>query len=218
MTSDLTIEIAGEALSLMPERAIYWARRGLLVVADLHWGKAATFRAAGLAIPPGSTSGDLARLDRALERTGARRLALLGDALHARAGRNGASLERVAEWRNHWKELDVTLVRGNHDRAAGDPPSEWRFVCVNEPLAEPPFVLCHHPQESAAGYVLAGHLHPAAQLRGLGGQSARLPCFWFGARAGVLPAFGSFTGTALIHPRPGDQVFVLADGELLAVT
>lgn len=217
MAADLTIELAGETLALLPERAIYWPRRELLLVADMHWGKAATFRAAGLAIPPGGTSDDLARLERALDRTGARRLALLGDALHARAGRAGAAFGRVAAWRERWRELDVTLVRGNHDRGAGDPPPEWGFACVDQPLAELPFVLRHHPQESPSGYVLAGHLHPAAQLRGAGRQSARLPCFWFGQRVGVLPAFGGFTGSALVRPQPGDRVFVLADGEVLAV-
>ena len=217
MTIDVSIELAGEQIALLPERALYWPRRQMLLVADLHWGKAATFRAAGLAIPPGGTTDDLARLDRALERTGARRLALLGDALHARAGRRGAAFERVAAWRARWPELEITLVRGNHDRGAGDPPPEWRFERADEPCIEAPFVLCHHPHEAPAGYVRAGHLHPAAQLRGAGRQQARLPCFWLGERVGVLPAFGGFTGSALASPRPGDRVFVIADGAVLPV-
>ena len=69
--TDLPIELAGESVSLLPERAIYWPREGALIVADLHWGKAASFRAAGVPIPSGTTSADLARLNRALDRTGA---------------------------------------------------------------------------------------------------------------------------------------------------
>ena len=215
MTNDITIELAGEALQLLPERAIYWPRRATLIVADLHWGKDATFRAAGLAIPPGTTADDLARLDCALERTGAARLLLLGDLLHARAGRDAATFARVAEWRARHAELAVTLVRGNHDRGAGDPPAKWGFAVAGEPLLVEPFVLCHHPQESPAGYVLAGHLHPAARLRGAGRQQLQLPCFWFGPQAGVLPAFGGFTGGALVRPAPGDRVFVLAGDAVL---
>ena len=67
-----------------------------------------------------------------------------------------------------------------------------------------------------AGYALAGHVHPAVRLRGEG-ESLRLPCFWFGARYGVLPAFGAFTGTAEVRPREGDQVFVIAEDEVLRV-
>jgi metallophosphoesterase superfamily enzyme len=67
------------------------------------------------------------------------------------------------------------------------------------------------------GYALAGHIHPAVRLTERGGQSLRLPCFWFGARVGVLPAFGAFTGSARVRPRAGDQVFVVADGEVIGV-
>ena len=49
------------------------------------------------------------------------------------------------------------------------------------------------------------------------GDSVRLPCFWFGSRYGVLPAFGAFTGTADVLPRRGDQVFVIAEKEVLKV-
>ena len=188
----------------------------MLIVADLHWGKAATFRAAGLAIPEGGAD-DLARLDRALQRTGAQRLMLLGDLLHARAGRTESVLAQLGAWRARWPALDITLVRGNHDRGAGDPPPGWRFECVDEPFMIEPFALCHHPKESDRGYVLAGHLHPAVQLRGAGRQQLKLPCFWFGPRIGVLPAFGGFTGNALIAPAPGDRVVALAGDELAEI-
>jgi hypothetical protein len=36
--------VAGEKLGLFAERAIYWPARSTLLVADPHFGKAATFR------------------------------------------------------------------------------------------------------------------------------------------------------------------------------
>jgi metallophosphoesterase superfamily enzyme len=75
----------------------------------------------------------------------------------------------------------------------------------------------HEPGPSRrGGYALAGHIHPAVRLTS-GEESLRLPCFWFGARYGVLPAFGAFTGTAEIRPRRGDQVYVVAEQEVLKV-
>ncbi len=214
---DLTIELAGETVVLLPERALFWPRRAALLIADPHWGKAAAFRAAGLAIPGGTTAGDLLRLGRALERTGAERLFILGDLLHARSGRAPATLAAITEWRHHHAEIDITFVPGNHDRRAGDPPPEWAFRAAAAPLLAPPFALLHAPAEVPAGYALAGHLHPAARLRGAGRQRLRLPCFWFGPRVGVLPAFGSFTGSAEVVPAPADRVFVLAEDEILAI-
>jgi metallophosphoesterase superfamily enzyme len=88
---------------------------------------------------------------------------------------------------------------------------------VNPAEAMAPFALVHEPAPVRGGYALAGHIHPAVRLAERGGQSLRLPCFWFGPRGGVLPSFGAFTGSALVRPRAGDQVFVVADGEVIGV-
>lgn len=211
------VELAGERLVLLPERAAFWERAATLLVADAHWGKAAAFRAGGIAVPGGTTAEGLARLAAALERTGARRLVFLGDLLHAREGRAPATLAAVRGWRERHAGVEMLLVRGNHDRRAGDPPPELGIACVDEPRVEPPFALRHHPEPSAEGYVLAGHLHPGVRLAGAGRQRERLPCFWLGAGVGVLPAFGDFTGLAEVRPAPGDRVFVVAEGEVVEV-
>lgn len=216
--SDARVRLAGEEVVLLPERALYWPGAATLVVADLHWGKAATFRAAGIPVPGGATGADLARLDLALERTCARRLVVLGDLFHARAGRIATrTLTELRRWRGLRETLEIQLVRGNHDRHAGDPPADLRINCVDAPAFMPPFVLRHEPGDVAGGYVLAGHVHPGIVLAGPGLQRARLPCFWLGPRGAVLPAFGSFTGFGPVDPAPGDRIFVLADDEVLAL-
>ncbi|MBC8075818.1 MAG: ligase-associated DNA damage response endonuclease PdeM [Chloroflexales bacterium] len=214
---DLTIELAGETVALLPERALFWPRRATLFVADAHWGKAASFRAAAIALPGGTTSDDLARLDRLLARTGAQRLVLLGDLFHARAAKATRTLDAIAAWRSRNAQLEIALVRGNHDRSAGDPPAALAITSHNEPLDDPPFALRHFPRESAGGYTLAGHLHPGVVLAGAGRQRLRLPCFHLGPHMGVLPAFGSFTGSATMRRGDHDRVFVIADDEILAM-
>lgn len=214
--TDLTISLAGESVALLPERALYWPRLATLIVADLHWGKADTFRAASIPIPGPLTDDDLARLATLITRTNARRVVVLGDLLHARAGRTLQTLAAVEQWRATIPNVDLLLVRGNHDTHAGDPPAEWRIECVDAPYPLAPFVLAHHPAPSPDGYVLAGHLHPAVNLRGRG-DSLRLPCFWFGNEIGVLPSFGSFTGSATIRPNPADRVFVIAGSTVLSI-
>ncbi|HEU4474658.1 MAG TPA: ligase-associated DNA damage response endonuclease PdeM [Gemmatimonadales bacterium] len=217
--TEIALTLAGEDVRLLPERALFWPRACTLVVADVHWGKAATFRAAGIPIPGGTTSEDLSRLDAALRRSGARRLLVLGDLFHAKAGRVATrTLAELRGWRERCTGLEIQLVRGNHDRHAGDPPEDLRINCVNSPAFLPPFVLRHEPRDSPEGYTLAGHLHPGVVVSGPALQRERLPCFLVGSRVTVLPAFGSFTGMASVMPQPEDHAFVIAAGEVLRVS
>ena len=207
--------IRGEELQLFAERAAYWGRASTLLVADPHFGKAATFRAAGIPVPRGTTADALARLDVLLARTAASRIVFLGDFLHAREGRAPATLDALRGWRDSHGDVEMLVVRGNHDRHAGDAPPELGIDSMNGPLVEPPFVLAHHPAVSDAGYVLAGHLHPSVDLTGPGRQYARLPCFWLGSATAVLPAFGDFTGLWSVTPAVGDRVFVVAGSDVV---
>ena len=211
------VEVQGESLLLLPERALFWERTGTLIAADVHLGKAASFRAAAIPLPGGTTTATLLRLSTALAHTGARRLLLLGDFFHAKSGRASRTLAAIADWRSRHADLEIVLIRGNHDRGAGDPPAEWRFDCKDEPWIEPPFAFRHHPAEENGGYVLAGHIHPAVALSGPARQRERLPCFFFGERLALLPSFGDFTGGASVRLRRGDRAYVVAGDEIVAV-
>lgn len=213
----LFIEVAGEALQLLPERAVFWPAGRLLLVADAHFGKAASFRAQGVPVPGGTTAETLARLDAAVARCGASRIAFLGDFLHSRQGRVPATLEALAAWRRRQLDLELLLVRGNHDARAGDPPESLGVRVESEPYSAGPWLLCHEPGPRVGGYVLAGHIHPALRLMGRANERLRLPCFWFGEAAAVLPAFGAFTGTAVVDPAAGDRVWVIAGERVLEV-
>jgi DNA ligase-associated metallophosphoesterase len=213
----VTVEVAGEELWLLPEKALYWPAKRTLVVADLHIGKAAAFRAGAIAVPEGTTRETLARLELAIGRCPAERLLCLGDLLHAPTGRAEGTMAAVAEWRLGRPDLQILLVRGNHDLRAGDPPESWDIKCADEPVVEGPFVWRHRPEEDDRGYVVAGHLHPAVRLTGRGRTSVTLPCFYLGRRLAILPAFGSFTGTATVRPKVGERVYVVAEGEVIAV-
>lgn len=209
------LNIAGEPLQLSAHRALFVPRLSTIVVADLHWGKAATFRAKGVPLPPGVTSSDLERLSHVLEETGANHVVIIGDLLHARAGRHERTLAAIAAWRAQYPSLRMTLVRGNHDAHAGDPPASLNIECIDGPLLIGPFACQHHPHAHPTHYVLAGHLHPHVHLRGRGRQTVRLPCFAFCAEGAVLPAFTSFTGGGAYTPVAGDRIYAIADGEII---
>lgn len=204
--------LPAEPLQLLPQRAAFVPAQGWLLVADAHIGKGSSFRRLGVPVPGGTTAGTLARLDAALAVTGARGIAFLGDLLHSRQGRSGATLEAVERWRARHPGLELVLVRGNHDRHAGDPPPGWGVRCVEEPWrVGNVLALAHHPARLPGAYVLAGHVHPAAALHGRAGQRLRLPCFHFEDGLGLLPAFGEFTGSHLVHRSAAGRTFVIAE-------
>jgi len=211
------VQWAGETLALLPERAIAWAAGGVLFVADLHLGKAATFRALGQPVPGGTTAQNLARLDALLARHAVRHLVLLGDFLHAAQARTPSLLAALQAWRERHAGLACTLVRGNHDSRAGDPPPDLGIEIVDEPRLIGPFACCHHPQTHASHFVLAGHVHPVCSLHGGGRDSVRLPCFVQEGDQAILPAFGEFTGGWHVQRAPGRRFYAVGGDAVWAL-
>jgi uncharacterized protein len=207
----LHVEIGGAPLVLLAERAVFLPEQGALLVADVHVGKAASFRGLGVPVPHGTTHGTLARLSGALAATGATRLIVLGDFVHSARSFAASTREAWSTWRATHARLPITLLRGNHDARAGDPPPDLRIEVIDTPLRCGPYLLAHEPEPMPEGYVLAGHMHPCVRVGGHGFNSLRLPCFHFGARVGVLPAFGEFTGSHVLPREEGDRVFAIAE-------
>lgn len=213
---DHALRIAGEDVLLLAHKAVYWPRRKMLVVADIHFGKAASFRALGVPVPRGTTSENLAALDTVMALHETVEIVFLGDFLHAKAGHAPATLAAMLAWRARHPDLRLKLVRGNHDVRAGDPAAGLGMRVVDEPYLLAPFALCHHPDAAAPAYVLAGHVHPVFLL-GSGREVLRLPCFVVGDGRALLPSFGAFTGGHPVRRQPGDTIFVTGGEAVLRV-
>ena len=206
----VTIEVAGQAMVLLPQKAALLPHSHTLLIADAHIGKATSFRALGVPVPGGTTSETLAGLQALVARHEVRRIVFLGDFLHSARSHAAATLAAVGRWRTQHPALQLVLVRGNHDDRAGDPPAELGFEVVDEPLREGALALCHHPRPLDDAFVIAGHLHPCVSVHGRARERLRLPCFHWLDRMLVLPAFGSFTGMHPVRRTSGDRVFAVA--------
>jgi DNA ligase-associated metallophosphoesterase len=217
VVSHATVHWAQETLHLLPDHALWWPAEHTLFVADLHLGKAASYRALGQPVPSGSTLDNLRRLTTLIEQHQAQQLVFLGDLLHAAAGRTPDLLSELTRWRARHAKVAITLVRGNHDDRAGDPPPAVQIAVVDEPWLLGPFACCHHPQTHATHFVLAGHDHPVLHLSGPARDRLRLPCFVSDAHQATLPAFGAFTGGHPVHQRAGRSLHAVGGGRVWAV-
>ncbi len=213
MPTDRLLTLGGQTLHLLPERCAFWQEARVLLVADLHLGKAAHLRHHGLAIPEGHTAEDLDRLSRAIHRSGAREVVCCGDFFHAPTAQSPVILALVEHWRATHPDIQFTLITGNHDRGLAMPPLSCGIDLPGPVQFRSPFCFIHDPAGAtgAPHFTISGHLHPVAALPAGGGPSLRAPCFWYQAarQTLVLPAFSTFTAGVSMRPPPADLVFAI---------
>nr|WP_295867168.1 ligase-associated DNA damage response endonuclease PdeM [uncultured Chitinophaga sp.] len=198
---------------LLPEKAIYWEEEKALVLSDMHLGKSAHFRKAGIAVPAGIMQEDLFRLQQLITRYLPVRLIIVGDMFHSR---HNNEVQYFKIWRGQFSHIQVDLVLGNHDIMADEIYSQLE-VNTHDTLTVRDIHFIHEPCEENNGYLytFSGHLHPAVVMAGPARQRLRLPCFYFGRHCGILPAFGDFTGLANLDPYPDEPVFVIAGKSII---
>ena len=209
----MEIEISGEKLELLWQKAIWLPKRKTLLAADLHFGKINHFRKAGIPVPAKANDKNTETLIDLLNQTRPDRVIFLGDLFHSHYNEEWAVLGQIL---NHFCSCDFELVRGNHDILSQLQYERHRITVHENALELGNLLLTHEPvaQMQRESYNLAAHIHPGVRLRGKGKQRLTLPCFYFGKDQGILPAFGSFTGMALIAPQKEARIFVVAENKV----
>ena len=194
------------SITLLPQGVVFLSDSATLVVADVHLGKSAAFRAQGLPVPEGDTVRDLQRLLDLARNCHAAHLVVAGDLFHAPSGITPLLETALAGFITELG-LPITLVVGNHDVKLKQFPSQIRAVASLD-LAES-IRVTHDPAHASGERLhLSGHWHPVVRIPDGRRTSLRLPCFLYRNHTLVLPAFGSFTGGAILSPAPDDRVFV----------
>lgn len=191
-------------------RALWLEPARTLIVADLHWGYAASHRAAGNLLPPWGDDEIADTLDRLIADYAPAEMIWLGDVIHAAAARPRAEayLARPAVPR-------VMVVRGNHDRAWTRPET---VTC----LRRHGFLLHHgdRPLPREAGErELIGHHHPVLVWSDGAGGRLRLPALVAGPTRWILPAFSPWAAGQPWRPRPeaGETLWAIAPRRVFAV-
>jgi uncharacterized protein len=227
LNGSFPIEFSGQQFWLLPDKAVFWPEQNALLVADVHLGKANTFRRAGLAVPQGTATENLNRLTTLLTETKAQQFIVLGDWFHSERGIEQSLVDSVKAWRQQCTNVRCILVQGNHDRKTLPITLELGFEIAGESLNLAGIRLEHghaedgghrkgkdlQPKEST----IFGHYHPVFVLRGKARESVRLPVFWKTPRQLYLPSFGEFTGGFAVESSKGDELFCVGDGQVFEI-
>ena len=202
---------------LLPGRAAFLPKTSTVVCSDIHLGKAATFRHAGMPIPEGSAQHDLQRLTGIVQTCRARRLLITGDLFHARSGCTQQVLDEFSAFCEQVRQSHdtrIVLVLGNHEQSLGKKfrPHEIGINRCEEEIIEPPFRFIHdhqsHFDAQPDSFTIAGHVHPTVTIKGTSGDRLTCRCFVTTGTTLTLPAFGSFTGGHKISPSDGTRVWL----------
>ena len=141
------------------------------------------------------------------------KLIVVGDFFHADAN---TELNWFRRWREDFHSLHIILVRGNHDILADSWYQQAAIEVVSPTLQLAGFLFSHDQCDTAGDiYSFCGHIHPGIVIHGLGKQSLRFPCFYFGATHCILPAFSKFTGAVAMEKSTADAIYAIVENELV---
>ncbi|SHI63051.1 ligase-associated DNA damage response endonuclease PdeM [Pseudozobellia thermophila] len=204
--------IQDQHFEMHPSGALFWVEKSTLLISDVHLGKVSHFRKFGAAVPKHAVHKNYVLMDGLIEKYQPFNICFLGDLFHSSINKEWVLFENwIAK-----TPSKVTLITGNHDIIA---PERFEALEIDQfdELIVDGFLLTHHPEEREGLFNFCGHLHPAIKMKGLGRQHLRLACFFKTNGQLILPAFGAFTGTYVLQPQEDDQVFVIADDEVIKV-
>ncbi|MBB6502115.1 ligase-associated DNA damage response endonuclease PdeM [Pedobacter cryoconitis] len=211
----MNINCRGENLILSEERAIYWATKKMLIISDLHLGKGAHFRKAGIQIPSLVNTADLDRLTNLLRQFEPECLLVTGDMFHHQMN---SEVALFSQWRSQYPDLKIILVKGNHDSLLASDYEEMMIEIHAIEFLMKPFRFIHdQPSVTDAYYNITGHIHPGVTIYGKARQQIKLPCFYFGKTCAILPAFSVFTGLSKIKSQQGDQFYAITPERIFLV-
>jgi DNA ligase-associated metallophosphoesterase len=200
------VKINDVELTLMPEKALYREDAKLLVIADVHLGKANHFRKAGIPIPAEAQKDDYTNLENLLRKTKAEQVYFLGDLFHSSFNRDWHFFTDLIAL---FPEVKFTLVKGNHDLINKTLFKKLGIEVVDK-IEDEQFIYTHEPLARKRKKLnIAGHIHPGFAISGRARQHVKLPCFHLSNNQLILPAFGVLTGLFCLEKTGTTEIYAI---------
>ena len=188
--------------------ALWLAAERILVVADLHWGYAASHRARGNLLPCWGDDEIEKRLDQLVRDYDPAEMIWLGDVVHAAEG--GARAENYLRR----TRVRITPLAGNHDR-------RWRYS--GDKTATRGRYFFHHgdarPTAPSHSIEVIGHHHPAISWGDGAGSRVKLPALVTSSVRFVLPAFSPWAAGSpwSASPERAETIWAVSPARIFAL-
>lgn len=208
----LDIQIRKNHFILHSSGAMFWQEKNMLLISDVHLGKATHFRKHGIAIPPNAVLGNFVQLTNVANYFNAEIICFLGDLFHSEINTEWQLFE---DWINQRPEKFILIV-GNHDILVPEKYENIGMAIAKELLVKD-FLFTHEPEDRDGYFTFCGHVHPGVTLRGKGRQLLDLPCFFQTKTQIILPAFGEFTGKYMPEASEHDSIYAITKEEVILV-
>lgn len=211
----IVFDYNGLKLTILPEKAVWIDSMAVLLIADLHFGKASHFRKSGIPIPEKVHDQDYIQLNSLISTYCPKQVYFLGDLFHS-------------SWNEEWETLvnflrlfptsSFHLVVGNHDILPSVKYQDPLLDVHAHPIVLGPLLLSHEPTSPPEGLLtICGHIHPGVLLKGRAKQRVRIPCFHYSENILTLPSFGNFTGLSLIKGGKNDLIWGITEDRLIPI-
>lgn len=209
------VEIMACPFLLLPEKAMYWPEKEMLILSDPHLGKVTHFRKAGIGVPLEAKNENWRNLNDLIATHAPKTVYILGDLFHSTYNNEWQELEAFM---SVFDKVEFHLVLGNHDILDSEVYQKSRLIISDRSIHDQ-FIFTHHPLEEPDEdlFNFCGHIHPSVMLSGKGRQRVKLPCFYFSECQLVLPAFGVFTGTMNLEIEKATSIYGVAEGQVLKI-
>ncbi|WP_143961455.1 ligase-associated DNA damage response endonuclease PdeM [Litoribacter populi] len=204
----------GSPLFLLKEKAAYCPETNSIFIADTHFGKAGHFRKAGIAVPEAVHLEDYKIIERLIHTYRPTHFYFLGDLFHSAIN---AQWIRLEEFLEGFEDIEFVLIKGNHDILPMKIYQSSTIKVINQPLELEHLILSHEPLvETVEGKInLCGHIHPGFSAGGTGARKIKVPCFLYRPCQLILPAFGKFTGLAIVQTKASDRLYLVTNTKVI---
>lgn len=199
---------------MLPQKAVFFPLKKILVIADMHIGKLVHFRRKGIFAPLRKTNEDLEMMLSLIRKFQPTEVVFLGDLFHSEINSECGHFIKTIE---HFPEIRFTLTKGNHDIIPDALFKETGIEITDERLLDNHLVLRHQLPEKRHEefFYIIGHIHPGYRFQGKGRQRYSLPCFHLTNHSLTLPAFGIHTGMAIPDFLNSDEIYVIMNEEII---
>jgi len=207
---NIKVNIFNEFLQFDSSGILFWPKQDMLIIADVHFGKAAHFRKSGIAIPTTIHSAELDVMDMLVQKYNPAIILYLGDLFHSQYN---SEWEILVSWIKKHSEIKFKLCKGNHDILD---ESQYEGIEIYKEICVPPFLFTHEPMVHEKYYNVCGHVHPAIRFRFKRSRNITCKCLVVKEHQCILPSFGKFTGNYVISNFKGvKSVYLIVEDSII---